>query len=290
MKAFVLLKESVAETHRKLASQSVQSYLAAPFANLEKMLQAEQVHRQSVEQVLRQLEKGGVQYIAVSRSGLPGHAGQIDSYDIAISVGGDGTFLDLAHFVRTTPLLGVNSDPERSTGNYCTATAATIADYFRADAGRTSLSRIQAAIGGKPVPEPVLNEVLFANPNPADMTRYLLAANGRQQEIRSSGLLVCTASGSTAWMRQAGGIVMPLASRALQYHSRDIGERRFEFAEEVAVTNLTAEARIFIDGKTLQYEVPIGNVLHLKEGNPLTVVGKLAGKYESVAAREKVAV
>src|SRR3990167_1664161 len=41
-------------------------------------------------------------------------------FDLVITVGGDGTFLEAARHIRKRLILGVNSDPQRSLGRFCT--------------------------------------------------------------------------------------------------------------------------------------------------------------------------
>ncbi|MBT7296055.1 hypothetical protein HN836_00190, partial [Candidatus Woesearchaeota archaeon] len=41
--------------------------------------------------------------------------------DLIISVGGDGTFLEVSHYVLNSPILGINSDAQSSTGFFCHA-------------------------------------------------------------------------------------------------------------------------------------------------------------------------
>src|SRR5690625_3298009 len=43
--------------------------------------------------------------------------------DVVVVVGGDGTVLDVSHNVRTTPIIAINSDPERSVGVFCACAA-----------------------------------------------------------------------------------------------------------------------------------------------------------------------
>lgn len=276
MKAFLLIKNGRAERYRQSKIPAVQAYLQKKPGQLEEMLRAEEAHLQSTQKVLAEMRRLGVEYTAVKQLELAEHAHSINSYDLAVSVGGDGTFLDLAHFVMDMPILGINSDIKRSVGNFCAATPENFQDYIMNSAESTKVWRLQASINGKIVPEPALNEVLLASTNPAEMSRYVVKACGQEKEMRSSGLIVCTAAGSTAWMSKAGGIVLPITSKSLEYHSRETGERKFEFAESVSVLSLCPEGKIYMDGNVLQYEANIGTQLIFKPGSPLAVLGNLS--------------
>ena len=63
-------------------------------------------------------------------------------------------------------------------------------------------------------------------PTPAAMTSYTLDIGSVSEPQRSSGLWIATAAGSTAAIRAAGGCILPLRSRKLQYLVRGAVQRR----------------------------------------------------------------
>ena len=135
-------------------------------------------------------------------------------YDMVLSVGGDGTLLEAARKITDqTPLLGVNSSPSSSVGYLCGTNAEhfeeTFSDFLRGELPENHLSRIEAICNGKLLAPPALNDVLYADESPAATSKYLITSDGFQEQHRSSGLWVSTATGSTAAIRSAGGVVMP---------------------------------------------------------------------------------
>jgi NAD+ kinase len=161
-------------------------------------------------------------------------------FDLVLSVGGDGTLLDTSHHILgNTPLLGVNSDPERSVGALCAGTVEDVPwllDQLEEGSLRPrELTRIRVRVEQEEVLGPTLNDVLFAHVSPAGLTRYDLALRPADQPLprkgalaaggaashRGSGLWVATPAGSTAAIRSAGGRRMPLGSRRLQFVARE---------------------------------------------------------------------
>ncbi len=199
-----------------------------------------------------------------------------DDVALVISAGGDGTFLDTSHFLRQTPLLGVNTDPLTSVGFLCGATATTFSQVFAAFlAGELrvrSLCRLQATLGASVLEPPVLNEVLVAHGCPASTSKYYLVQGDQVEAQQSSGLWVATAAGSTAALRSAGGEVMDILEQRLQYRVRE----PYAAAKLPALTHGYVEAgacleviskmpgmRLYIDGPHLSYPMALGESLRL---------------------------
>jgi NAD+ kinase len=209
--------------------------------------------------------------------------------DLVVTVGGDGTLLAASHLIGDgTPLLGINSAPGHSVGFFCGATKGAVEETLaRALAGElpaTELSRMRVELNGRVLHARVLNEALFCHASPAATSRYILQLRGGEEEQRSSGLWVGPAAGSTAAQRSAGGRVLPLASRALQYVIREpytpAGER-LRFArglvadgDELVLRSKMREARVFLDGHRIVHAVTMGDVLTMRRSaESLTVLG-----------------
>lgn len=198
--------------------------------------QSHQAHQQSLASVQRTLHKLGVKVVTRWRA----HFRSTRSFDLVISLGGDGTLLDASHrILDDTPLIGINSDPHKSVGALCCGTAEQIAQLVEAlrsgELRPTKLSRIRIRIDGEEVVGPTLNDVLLAHVCPAGLTRFDMAIapteiargahSGRNRthfsHHRGSGVWVATATGSTAAIRSAGGKVMRPRSKRLQYLIRE---------------------------------------------------------------------
>ena len=130
-------------------------------------------------------------------------------------------------------------------------------------------------MNGKPIRQLSLNNLFYADPNPAVVTRYRITAGGKVEYFKSSGFLVCTAAGSTAWMYQEGGEVMPITDNRLQYLSRSVRGEKSRFASEVTLQTLTHLGVVDKDGVAVDREVVLGDEITIRGGHPLTVIGYL---------------
>lgn len=146
-------------------------------------------------------------------------------YDLVVAVGGDGTVLDVARHIDATPILAVNSSPSSSYGYFTCATAdgleSMLTRILQGDQAPVELTRIALDVDGVRHPHPVLNDVLFCNAIPAATSRYVLGIGDDEEDQKSSGVWVATAAGSTGAIRSAGGVVVDVRERWLQYWVRE---------------------------------------------------------------------
>lgn len=130
--------------------------------------------------------------------------------DLVISVGGDGTFIDASHLIMDdTLILGVNSDPFHSEGAHTSATRKDFEEKIRkiieGDFTVEKWTRLEVFINSGKKKELALNEVYIGASNIYNTSRYFLFAHGKWEEQKSSGVLISTGCGSTAWYSSAGG-------------------------------------------------------------------------------------
>jgi NAD+ kinase len=130
----------------------------------------------------------------------------------------------------------------------------------------------------------VLNDALFAHAHPANTSRYLLTVGDHTEAQRSSGIWVSTATGSTAAIHSAGGRVLPLRSRKLQYVVREPyaapGERAvclggvLRQGQVFEVANKMREAKVYLDGPRTALTVEIGQRVRFERSEePLMLLG-----------------
>jgi NAD+ kinase len=284
-RALVVYKKSYYElygyTQRAGRFASLQGHRQAI---IEPMRRSHEENQRALAAVQAAFEAVGIPYDCLYRGEITSVAG----YDLVLSVGGDGTFLEVARYAGDLPILGVNSDPERSTAFFCAANSRTIRPHLEAlgagKVGEVRLARLQVAINDRLLPHYVLNDLLVAHANPAAMTSYTLHLGAVSEPQRSSGLWIATAAGSTAAIRAAGGRILPLRSRKLQYLVREPynGDRcRYRLRKGIvgpetllAVTSKTRRGRLFIDGPHLRFSLGLGDVLTITTAaTPLRVLG-----------------
>ena len=203
-----------------------------------------------------------------------GDLNRIEGFDLVITVGGDGTVLDTAHKIwDQTPLLGINSHPETSAGVLCSGTAdqtPTLIESIRSDSlTPIQATRLRVRVDDRVVLDPCLNDVLIAHPCPADLSRFQLVIRHPSGEatpiygsvasvIKSSGIWVATATGSTGALRSAGGAALDPQVSDLQYwvrepyfHLRDTRQHlggMIRHGDTLEVTCRTRRATIWGDG------------------------------------------
>lgn len=219
---------------------------------------------------------------ALDRLGVEPHTVSVDAIDararraiagarFVISVGGDGTLLSTSHWVTGAALLGVNSAPRSSVGYLTLARRTNLARVLARIANGTLLpqavARIEAELDGRLL-RPALNDVLVAHEQPAATSRYRIHLGRRAEDHRSSGLWISTAAGSTAGIRSAGGQVMPLSERRLQFRARELYRVRNRVAvletgfvepgRELVVESAMAAGWLYIDGARMPVRFPFG--------------------------------
>jgi NAD kinase len=110
------------------------------------LLDSHRNHYRSLEHVERVLKNMGVKFSMMVRS----NAFSEKKYDLVISVGGDGTFLDASQFMFNTPLLGINSNPIESIGHFCPITSKQLQGFLQKKHFHiVKLSRLRVSIDRK---------------------------------------------------------------------------------------------------------------------------------------------
>ena len=124
------------------------------------------------------------------------HRGLLLDKDFVISVGGDGTVLNVASFLDDqVPIIGINSDPikpndvivtnrsdeRRSKGALCAMTAMNLTTQLpdiiygnRVPASRTRIQCLIRSTYTETRLPPALNDILLCHPIPAAVTRFRL--------------------------------------------------------------------------------------------------------------------
>jgi len=146
--------------------------------------------------------------------------------DIIVVIGGDGTFLRASHFIfNNTPVIGVNSNPEFKEGFFMvTNKLKFVNDFNKILTGKCKIKkfqRLEAYINGKKIKELALNEFYIASVKDYHTARYFLYVRGIKERQKSSGVLISTPAGSYAWIKSAGGKVLPLYSNKFEYLVRE---------------------------------------------------------------------
>lgn len=209
-----------------------------------------------------------------------------DALDLVVVVGGDGTVLDVSHRVVDTPMLAINSDPQRSIGYFsaCDAsgTRRALRRFVDDQSIRGTLHRLGVYLNGEKFAYPCMNDLLVVNQHPAMMSRYILTAGELQESQNSSGIWISTPAGSTAGIRSAGGTVLPLRAAMLQYLVREpynprgpayLLHRGIRHIDEgLHIRSLMPDGRIYVDGPYLEIPFDYGDELMIREAPPIQLL------------------
>lgn len=239
-------------------------------ANVAKVKTAHDEHYQTLEVLESELKARGIQFDSIARADLGDSA---NSYDLVISVGGDGTFLDASHAIKSTPLLGINSARSSSFGHFCLGNRDNLKQVLDdISSGKISphpLLRLEIELNKHVIPELVLNEVLVCHSAPAGTSRYFIEINGHREDQRSSGVWIGTPSGSTGSLKSAGGPVMQIIAQQYQYIVREAWTRpgqKYKLIsgvlnrdESIHMSSTMRTGALYIDGQHIDYSFSLGD-------------------------------
>uniref|UniRef100_A0A667WLR6 NAD kinase 2, mitochondrial n=1 Tax=Myripristis murdjan TaxID=586833 RepID=A0A667WLR6_9TELE len=225
-----------------LSEEDLKQLLAMKGSSYSGLLERHNIHTRNVEHIVKSLQKEGIEVRVVKR-------GEYDEEvvrwaDTIISAGGDGTMLLVASkvFSKDKPVVGVNTDPERSEGHLCLPVRYTHAfpealeKFCRGEFRWLWRQRIRLHLEGTGInPTPVdlheqqlsleqhnqahrittleshfskphllpvrsLNEIFIGESLSSRASYYEISVDdGPWEKQKSSGLSICTGTGSKAW-------------------------------------------------------------------------------------------
>jgi NAD+ kinase len=183
----------------------------------------------ATDAVVRALRAADVEPVTATRDTTPG---ELPDFELAVVLGGDGTILRAAELTRGTdvPLLGVNLGhvgflAEIEPADVETAVQRLTAGEYAVEE-RTTLDLRVIGTDGRVEGCWALNEAALEKTDPARMIEVVIEVDGRPlSSFGCDGLVVATATGSTAHAFSAGGpvvwpdvhgmVMVPLAAHTL---------------------------------------------------------------------------
>lgn len=278
-------RSNLAQLREGLLDQRAERLFKEDHETVRKWRPAHEDHERSLDLVVESLEKLGASVLL-----LRGASAAFDpkGAQLVVTVGGDGTLLAASHSVGETPILAINSAPRFSVGFFCAAhpesAARMLASALEGKLSPVRLSRMKVTIAGQVRALRVLNEALYCHHEPAATSNYILRIGRQREEQKSSGIWVGPAAGSTAAIRSAGGVVLPLSSKNLQLVVREpyvargnayrLTHKVFGPQSEVSVVSKMDLARIYLDGPYRALDVRLGDEVRFSASDEaLTVLG-----------------
>ena len=260
-------------------------------------------------QIIAYLDSQGIEHTSLDVSQLPdcafAYSGKAPDelvdllsrpIDMVVTLGGDGTLLHTSRLAVTfdAPILGINFGhlgflTNRAESGVIPLLADALADELCREE-RVNLHitvECEGDVDGEGSVEGsrnffALNEIAVARGAKGHIVDFDLHVSGdKVAHLRGDGVIVSTATGSTAYALSAGGplvgprhrgmIVAPLAphtfkSRAIVTEHHDVVEVQFEAGSASA-----REVSLFIDGDALEFERPISKVI-VRTGERSTVL------------------
>ncbi len=142
------------------------------------------------------------------------HIPLVEKYPFFIIFGGDNHFIYNSRFANNQPIIGINSDPQTSTGALLYFITDSFINAFykhyfeKKNYKIEEWSLIEGTIyypdGSMIQTGPCISEAIVRNEFPDAMSRYLIRINNEKwEEQKSSGLLIATGAGSSGWFYNA---------------------------------------------------------------------------------------
>lgn len=206
---------------------------------------------------------------------------------LIVVIGGDGTVLDVAQFVKKNIVIGINSDKKRSFGFFCVGDSFLFERMIENENSNIfsiqKLVRIAMIVNEKPSPYIALNEILITNKNPAATSRYEICIDGKRENHRSSGIWVSTAAGSTGAIASGGGQVQLLNDNRIQYRVREpcfSSNNSFVFLSgfidkdgDLIIKSKMEDGCIYVDGPNRAIPFSFGSTVRItSKGEPFRLV------------------
>ena len=248
-------------------------------------------------QIIAYLDSQGISYVPLDVSQLPDSsflysgksardvAPELEGpVDLVVTLGGDGTLLHTARLstMLDAPILGMNFGHLGFLANSASSgTVALLSDALCGEICREERVNLYVRVEceGDELEAPtspreffVLNEIAVARGAMGHIVDFDLYVSGdKVAHLRGDGVIVATATGSTAYALSAGGplvgprhrgmIVTPLAphtfkSRAIVTEHHDVIEITLEEGSASA-----REVSLFADGDALEFERPVSRVI-----------------------------
>jgi len=200
-----------------------------------------------------------------------------EPYDLVITVGGDGTFLEAARNIKSSVLLGVNSSLSYSVGNFCLANRDNfeiiLKRILRKNFKISIVQRLRLDIDGGRKTINCLNDLLICHSNPAAMSRYILKIGKNKEEQRSSGMWIATPAGSSGAIQSAGGNRITHTAKRIQYMPRELyrgGKWKYRLTggvlsarQSITAISLMRKGKIYVDGTHWEHPFSLGSTVKI---------------------------
>jgi NAD kinase len=191
------LEALIAQYHTLAQAKFYIEHLGADFGDY---LRENEAYASSLRIVVECLQAWG-RYQILDRTHLPNFLFASD--DIVVALGQDGLVANTLKYLNRQPLVGINPEPKRWDGlllPFEAAQLATVLPHVAADRRTTQTVTMAEARLSDGQTLRAVND-LFIGPRTHSSALYEIAYRGHAEQQSSSGLIVSTGLGSTAWLK-----------------------------------------------------------------------------------------
>lgn len=185
-------------------------------------------YRATLQLVRKILEKHRIKYHLANRDLL--NEIKLHKHDFVLAVGGDGTFLRAAQFIKKQLIFGVNADIKSKEGFFMESDKNNFEEKLKKIMNVKfkikKLPRLEAHINGEKIGSYAVNEFYIGAKKGYHAAKYILELGNIKERHKSSGVLVATPAGSHAWASACLGKKLPLNSKNFQFVVREPYEGR----------------------------------------------------------------
>jgi NAD kinase len=172
-----------------------------------------QRHYHAYHLLLDSLEKNNLKFDSIKDKQI--QETNFEDYQIIITLGGDGTFINSCAKIISQKIIGINSEPKKSVGGLAKFVPNDIISLCYKIANDEleidNWDRLSAKINGKELPFWAINEILISKPNIYQTSKLHIKVGNTEGFCYGNGIIVSTQRGSTAFYHSASG-------EPFQYH------------------------------------------------------------------------
>jgi len=132
----------------------------------------------------------------------------LTGFEKVIILGGDGTILKTCKYIYNQGVILINSCPTSSKGVIDEFTIDELDKLAQILDGKFTTKlrqRIEVRVNNSSIEDPILNETFFGSAHACMIAEYEINYSGKKEIQKSSGVLIASGTGSTAWYNSAGG-------------------------------------------------------------------------------------
>ncbi len=182
----------------------------------------------TLQLVKKILKKHKIKYHLANRDFL--NEIKFHNHKFVLAVGGDGTFLRAAQFIKHQLIFGINADVKSKEGFFMQSSRKDFESKLKKIINNKfeikKLPRLETYIDNKKIDSYALNEYYIGAKKGYHAAKYVIELDKKKERHKSSGVLVATPAGSYAWASACFNKKLSLNSKNFQFVVREPYEGR----------------------------------------------------------------